>query len=289
MPPCTYVGSDRTRTGTRMPPYLKPVSPNKPPRLSDRDARAPDSLPAGEALKDALATELETLTELQARFYADGRRGLLVVLQGRDASGKDGTIRAVFGACNPQGVVVTNFKAPTALELSHDFLWRIHHAVPPKGMIGVFNRSHYEDVLAVRVRELVSRAEWSKRFSQINEFERLLTDNGVVILKFCLHISKEEQREQFLERLTDPTKNWKFRAADLDDRARWSAYTAAYRDALAKCSTPWAPWYVIPSNGKTARNYLVARTVNAALERLDLKYPRAPKEVLALREQLGRE
>ena len=272
-----------------MPLPIKPVSPTQPARLSDRDAKAPGSWPTGDALKSALAAELEKLTELQARLYADGRRALLVVLQGRDASGKDGTIRTVFGACNPQGVVVTSFKSPTALELSHDFLWRVHQAVPPKGMIGVFNRSHYEDVLVVRVRDLVSRAVWSARFSQINEFERTLANNGVVILKFCLHISKEEQREQFLERLTDPTKNWKFRAADLDDRARWSAFTVAYRDALTRCSTPWAPWYVVPSDSKTARNYIVARTVNEALERLGLKYPKAPKEVLALREKLARE
>ncbi|MBL8982154.1 MAG: polyphosphate kinase 2 family protein [Gemmatimonadetes bacterium] len=269
-----------------MPHLLKPVSPRRPPSLSDRDAKAPGSLPRGDALKEALAHELERLTALQAVFYADGRRALLVVLQGRDASGKDGTIRTVFGACNPQGCQVTSFKAPTPTELAHDYLWRVHQAIPPRGMIGIFNRSHYEDVLVVRVRNLVPAATWKKRYDQINAFERHLTENGVTILKFCLHISKDEQREQFLERLTDPTKNWKFRAGDLDDRALWNDYTAAYRDALKKCSTPWAPWYLVPGDNATARNYMVTRVINETLQEMDLAYPRAPKEVLALAEKL---
>jgi PPK2 family polyphosphate:nucleotide phosphotransferase len=267
---------------------LTPVRPSRPPRLTDRDAKPPSSLPRGDALKELLAKELERLTALQAVLYASEKRALLVVLQGRDASGKDGTIRIVFGACNPQGCKITGFKSPTPLELSHDFLWRVHQAVPPRGMIGIFNRSHYEDVLVVRVRNLVPREVWKHRYRQINDFERHLAENGVTILKFCLHISKEEQREQFLERLTDPTKNWKFRAGDLDDRALWDDYTVAYRDALARCSTPWAPWYVVPSDNATARNYLITRTINDALERMDLSYPRAPKEVLALKRTLSR-
>ena len=266
---------------------LKAVSSSRPPRLSDSDAKPPRGLARGDALKDALELELARLAELQSVFYADGRRALLVVLQGRDASGKDGTIRTVFGACNPQGCQVTSFKAPSALELSHDFLWRVHTAVPPKGMIGIFNRSHYEDVLVVRVRELAPRAVWIKRYDQINAFERQLSESGAVILKFCLHISKDEQRQQFLERLTDPTKNWKFRPGDLDDRARWNDYTAAYRDALRKCSTPWAPWYVVPSDSKTVRNYLVTRVINDTLLGLDLQYPRASPDVLALKTKLG--
>lgn len=265
---------------------LKPVSARRPPSLSDRDAKPPTSLPRGDALKEALATELDKLTKLQALFYADGRRALLVVLQGRDASGKDGTIRTVFGACNPQGCQVSSFKAPTPLELSHDYLWRVHQAVPARGMIGIFNRSHYEDVLVVRVRNLVPAATWKKRYDQINAFEKHLAENGVTILKFCLHMSKDEQREQFLERLTDPKKNWKFRAGDLEDRALWNEYTAAYRDALRKCSTPWAPWYVVPGDNATARNYMVTRVINETLQDMDLAYPRAPKEVLALADRL---
>lgn len=265
---------------------FSPVSVRRPPRLTDRDANPPRDMPRGDALKAMLNDELAKLEKLQSIFYADGRRALLVVLQGRDASGKDGTIRTVFGACNPQGCHITSFKAPTSLELSHDFLWRIHQAVPPRGMIGIFNRSHYEDVLVVRVRELVPRAVWTARYRQINEFERHLSENGVVILKFCLHISHDEQREQFLERLTDPTKNWKFRAADLDDRSRWDQYTTAYRAALTKCSTRWAPWYVVPSDNRTVRNYLVTKVINETLEGLDLKYPRATKAVLGLKASL---
>jgi PPK2 family polyphosphate:nucleotide phosphotransferase len=265
---------------------LKPVSPRRPPALTDRDAKAPSSVPRGDALQEALATELEKLTALQSVFYADGRRALLVVLQGRDASGKDGTIRKVFGACNPQGCHVTSFKAPTPLELSHDYLWRVHQAVPAKGMIGIFNRSHYEDLLVVRVRTLVPPEVWKKRFDQVNAFERHLADNGVTILKFCLHISKDEQREQFLERLTDPTKNWKFRAGDLEDRALWNDYTAAYRDILRKCSTRWAPWYLVPGDNATARNFMVTRVINETLQEMDLAYPRAPRDVLALATQL---
>jgi PPK2 family polyphosphate:nucleotide phosphotransferase len=266
---------------------LRPVSPRRAFSLSDRDARTPKGLPNKSTLSQALEKEQARLGELQQVLYADGRYALLVVLQGRDASGKDGTIRSVFDACNPQGCQVTGFKAPTANELAHDFLWRVHNAVPPKGIIGIFNRSHYEDVLAVRVRKLAPKAVWQARYRQINEFERHLAENGVVVLKFFLHISHEEQREQLLERLTDPTKNWKFNAGDLEDRARWSEYTRAYKDALRRCSTPWAPWYVVPSDNKTTRNYLVTRVITDALSRLRLRYPRAPREVLALKAQLG--
>ncbi len=266
---------------------LTPVDPRRALPLTDKGAKRPRALPNGDELKALLDHELARLTELQAAFYADKRHALLVVLQGRDASGKDGTIRTVFGACNPQGCQIAGFKAPTDLELAHDFLWRVHQVVPPRGMIGIFNRSHYEDVLVVRVKELVPRRVWSRRYRQINDFEQMLSENGVVILKFFLHISRDEQREQFLERLTDPTKNWKFRAGDLDDRALWGDYTRAYRDALRKCSTKWAPWYVVPSDNRTARNYLVTRVINDTLTRLKPEYPRAPREILALRTRLG--
>jgi len=267
---------------------LSPVDPKRSLSLSDKDAKAPKALPNGDDLKRLLAVEQQRLGELQAKFYADKRHALLVVLQGRDASGKDGTIRSVFDACNPQGCQVASFKAPTELELAHDFLWRVHEVVPPKGMIGIFNRSHYEDVLVVRVKELVPKAVWQRRYRQINDFERMLSENGVIILKFFLHISKDEQRQQFLERLTDPTKNWKFRVGDLDDRARWGDYTRAYRDALRKCSTDWAPWYFVPSDHRTARNYLITRVINRKLSALKPDFPRASKEILALKSKLER-
>lgn len=265
---------------------LDPVHPSHALPLLDSAAKSPKGLPNGDELKRLLATELSHLTELQTAFWADRKQALLVVLQGRDASGKDGTIRTVFGACNPQGCMISSFKAPTELELSHDFLWRVHQVVPPKGFIGIFNRSHYEDVIVVRVKELVPKQVWSRRYRQINDFEQMLSENGVVILKFFLHISRDEQREQLLERLTDPTKNWKFRAGDLDDRALWPDYTRAYRDALRKCSTKWAPWYVVPSNSKTTRNYLITRIINETLRDLKPEYPRASKEILALKSRL---
>jgi PPK2 family polyphosphate:nucleotide phosphotransferase len=266
---------------------LKPVSSRRALSLTDDDARAPRGLPKKDVLREKLAEEGEALGELQKVLYAEGRHALLVILQGRDASGKDGTIRTVFDACNPQGCEVTSFKAPTSTELAHDFLWRIHNAVPARGMIGIFNRSHYEDVLAVRVKKLAPKAVWQKRYRQINEFERHLSENNVLVLKFFLHISHDEQRKQLLERLTDPTKNWKFNAGDLDERGLWNDYTRAYHDALRKCSTPWAPWYVVPSDSNTTRNYLVTRVINHALSALELRYPRAPQEVLALKSELG--
>ena len=265
---------------------LRPLSPSRSPALSDRDAGPPRGLPKKAELKEEIARDTEKLGELQKLLYADGRYALLVVLQGRDASGKDGAIRNVFDACNPQGCQVTSFKAPTSHELAHDFLWRIHQAAPARGMIGIFNRSHYEDVLAVRVKNLAPKAVWEKRYRQINEFERHLAENGTVILKFFLHISRDEQRQQLLERLTDPTKNWKFNAGDLDERGLWNDYTRAYQDALRKCSTRWAPWYVVPSDSRTVRNYLMIRVITGALSRLGLRYPAAAPEVLSLRSRL---
>jgi PPK2 family polyphosphate:nucleotide phosphotransferase len=250
--------------------------------LTDRDAAPPSAVPGGKALARAIDHEATRLSRLQRVFYADARHALLIVLQGRDAAGKDGTIRSVFVATNPQGCRVTSFKEPTDLELRHDFLWRVHQAVPPRGIIGIFNRSHYEDVLVARVHGLVPTAVWRTRYEQINAFERMLTRNGVVILKFFLHVSRGEQRRRLLDRLTDRTKNWKFRAGDLDDRARWRAYTAAYRDALRKCSTRWAPWYVVPADDKKVRDYLVAKRIARAMEQLRPRYPRADPDVLAL-------
>ena len=253
---------------------LEPVTENDPLELSDKDAAAPKSLPKGDELRERLDRQLEKLGELQNVFYADGKRALLIVLQGRDASGKDGVVRTVIGACNPSGVRIQSFKAPTPVELAHDFLWRIHQVMPEKGMMGIFNRSHYEDVLVVRVNELVPESVWSKRYEQINNFEKMLSENGTVILKFFLHVSQDEQKERLRERVDDETKNWKFNAGDLDERAKWDEYTDAYRDALLKCSTEWAPWYVVPADSNKARNYLIAKRIVETLEGLELSYPR---------------
>jgi PPK2 family polyphosphate:nucleotide phosphotransferase len=255
---------------------LDPVSPDKVPDLSDEDADAPDSLPKGDELKKKLEKQLEKLGELQSVFFANGHHSLLIVLQGRDASGKDGVVRTVIGACNPAGVRINSFKAPSPVELAHDYLWRIHEVTPEKGMFAIFNRSQYEDVLVVRVHELVPETVWSQRFEQINAFEKMLTENGTVILKFFLHVSRDEQKERLRERVEDETKNWKFNAGDLDERKLWDSYTNAYQDALTKCSTSWAPWYVVPANSNKARNYLIAKRIVQSLEDLDLHYP-APK------------
>lgn len=264
---------------------LTPLTAGTRVGLGDRDADIEDagSRPALEAERDALRSRL---SELQEVFFADGRRALLVVLQGRDTSGKDGAIRHVFGAMNPLGVRVTSFRKPTTDELAHDYLWRVHRAAPERGMIGVFNRSHYEDVLVVRVHELVPEAVWSRRYDQINAFEQHLVECGTVVVKFMLHISRKEQADRLRARLDDPTKNWKFNAGDLGERAKWDEYTSAYEDALARCSTPAAPWYVVPADRKRVRDVLIARTLVRVLEGLDSKFPPADPEVLALRDTI---
>jgi PPK2 family polyphosphate:nucleotide phosphotransferase len=217
------------------------------------------------------------LLELQTVLYAEARRSVLVVLQGIDASGKDGTIRHVMSGLNPQGVTVTSFKAPVGDEARHDYLWRVHRAIPEWGKIGIFNRSHYEDVLVVRVHDIVPKAVWSKRFEQINDFERMLTESGVRILKFFLWIGKDEQKKRFEQRLTDPTKNWKFSADDTKERKFWDEYIVAYEDMLAKCSTEAAPWYVVPANHKWFRNLAVAQILRDEMRGMKLAYPKAEK------------
>lgn len=261
---------------------LKPVTSKRLPRLDDADARAHGKVKSGEPLEREIAKEVERISDLQRVLYADARYALLIVLQGRDAAGKDGTIRKVFTAVNPQGCTVASFKVPTELEQRHDFLWRVHQQVPARGMIGIFNRSHYEDVLVPRVHELVSKKIWSARYDQINEFERMLTGNNVVILKFLLHVSRDEQKRRLIDRLTDKTKNWKFRAGDLDDRAMWDDFTKAYRAILENTSTKWAPWYVVPADDNAERDWLVARTIADALDALDLRYPKADPSVVGL-------
>lgn len=228
----------------------------------------------------ALEQNTARLAELQQLLYAENRRALLIILQGMDASGKDGTIRHVLSGLNPQGCRVTSFKAPSAEEFDHDFLWRIHQAVPGKGDIGVFNRSHYEDVLIVRVHNLVPRSVWSQRYEQINRFEQHLAEAGTVILKFFLHISKDEQRDRLKARLHDPTKNWKFNPGDLDERKLWPAYQRAYEVALSRCSSAHAPWFIIPANKKWFRNLAISEIIVEALEALDMQFPK-PKHDLS--------
>ena len=260
-------------------PVLAPVAPGARLTLGDRAAAPPRGLPDKKELEDETRALLDRVATLQATFHADGRHALLLVLQGRDAAGKDGTIRTVVGACNPMGVRVAAFGPPSTRELAHDYLWRVHQVVPPKGVIGVFNRSHYEDVLVVRVRGLVPEAQWKQRYRQIADFERMLAENGTAIVKCFLHVSRDEQRRRLQQRLDDPRKNWKFRLGDLDDRARWDDYTAAYRDALARTSTAVAPWHVVPADDKKARNFMVAQLLVQALERLAPRYPRMDPEV----------
>lgn len=259
---------------------LTPVSPRVPVSLLDRDARVDDP-PGDDKLEKKTEEQVERIADLQRVFYADGRFALLIVLQGRDASGKDGTIRKVFTGVNPQGVIVTSFKAPSEEELRHDFLWRVHHRVPQRGMIGIFNRSHYEDVIVTRAQGTIAKAVWEPRFGHINEFEKMLAAGGVRILKFFLHISRAEQKERLGKRLSNAEKNWKFNAGDLAERKRWNAYTAAYRDALRRCSTPWAPWYIVPADDKKVRNYLISRVVADTLGSLELRWPKADPAVVA--------
>lgn len=217
----------------------------------------------------------EELNALQEVLYAQAKHGILIVLQAMDTGGKDGTIRHVLGSLNPQGVRVTSFKQPTPEELAHDYLWRIHRAVPAKGMIGVFNRSHYEDVLVVRVHNLIDAKTATRRYEQINQFEKYLTENGVTILKFYLHISKDEQRKRLQSRLDTPEKHWKFSSADIRERLRWEEYEGVYDTMLRRCSTPWAPWHVIPADRKWFRNYLVSKILLETMQGLELRYPKA--------------
>ena len=241
--------------------------------LADYDPGHSGAYQEKAAAKAELKRNAQRLQELQEVLWAEGKHALLIVLQAMDAGGKDGTIKHVMRGVNPQGCQVTSFKVPTEEELDHDFLWRVHKATPRRGYIGIFNRSHYEDVLVVRVHDLVPEKVWQARYEQINRFEKLLADTGTTILKFYLHISKEEQKERFEARLRDPRKNWKFSMRDVEKRQDWDAYMMAFEDALSKCSTPWAPWYIIPANRKWYRNLVVSQVIIEAMERLDMHYP----------------
>lgn len=236
----------------------------------------PISKKAGKKTLNQLNQELESLQEL---LYAEGKHKILIVLQAMDTGGKDGTIRHVFEGVNPQGVKVAGFKVPTPKELAHDYLWRVHKHTPGKGEIVIFNRSHYEDVLVVRVHNLVPESVWSQRYEHIRAFEKTLADEGTTILKFYLHISKEEQKERLQARLDEPHKNWKFSKGDLAERAIWDQYQAAYQEALSKTSTDYAPWYVVPANRKWYRNLVISTIIINKLKSLNMDYP-APEEGL---------
>ncbi len=260
---------------------MDPLTPVTGHPVIDDTAATHSSTETKKDLRARLKTLVGRMVELQRALGAEQKRALLVVLQGRDTAGKDGTIRKVFGRLNPATCRVTSFKRPTDRELSHDYLWRIHAAVPPRGWIGIFNRSHYEDVLPVRVHQLVPEARWRQRYQQINVFEQHLADHDVTICKFFLHISREEQRRRLESRLADPRKNWKFDTGDLAERRHWDAYTEAYQEALEKCSTEYAPWYVVPADRKAVRDVCVAQVVVDALEGMAPSYPAADPDVLA--------
>lgn len=268
--------------------------PGKKHSVSDFDSSSTDEITKQEA-KEQLTKDVEKLAELQSMLYAQDRYSILVIFQAMDAAGKDGTIKHVMSGINPQGCQVYSFKQPSAEELDHDYLWRINRSLPERGRIGIFNRSHYEDVLIARVHpEIVLSAKlpdiktvedidadfWKRRYRQINDFERYLTENGTVILKFFLNVSKAEQKKRFAERLNDPAKNWKFSSADIKERRFWDEYMKAYADVLTETSTEIAPWYVIPADNKWFMRYAVGRIICERMKELDLHYPRLSNEEL---------
>ncbi len=244
------------------------------PDLDDIDPASKAGAPGGKSeTNDSLPGLHETLADLQGRLWGEGSRSLLVVLQAMDAAGKDGTVKHVFAGLNPMGVRAVAFKAPSEEELSHDFLWRIHANAPRRGEVGIFNRSHYEDVLIARVEGLVPETMWRARYGAIRDFEELLTSAGTTIVKIYLHISLDEQAERFRARLDDPTKRWKFSAGDLDVRKRWADYMDAYRDAIEETSTRESPWYVVPADHKWYRNWAVSRILIETLQDMDPQFP----------------
>lgn len=239
------------------------------------DTRHPTLFADKDDARASLKADAEAINELQDRLYAERNRSLLVILQGIDTAGKSGTIKSVFAETSPLGMVVKAFKAPTRHELARDYLWRVHNSVPPKGYIGIFDRSHYEDVLVVKVRNFAPEAVVEQRYEQINQFEKLLSESGTKILKIMLNVSREEQGERLQDRLDKPHKHWKFNPGDLEDRALWGDFMNAYNIAVSRCATEHAPWYVVPSDSKTRRNAMVARLVRGALEEIDPQWPKA--------------
>ena len=258
------------------------VEPGTKVDLKDYDPDFSGKFKNEQETLEELARLKEKLFDLQALMYADNRYALLIVIQAMDAGGKDGLIRNVMATFNPQGCIVMPFKVPSEEERDHDYLWRIHHAIPRRGEIGVFNRSHYEDLLVVRVHGLVPKEVWKQRYDQINDFEKYLVENNVIIRKFYLHISKKEQEERILKRLLDPKKNWKFSAADLKERDHWDDYMEAFEDVLSKCSTKMAPWHIVPADKKWYRNYVVAKVLVDTMEGLNMKWPEPSPDVKEL-------
>jgi PPK2 family polyphosphate:nucleotide phosphotransferase len=249
------------------------IRPKSPISLADIDPDDTGGIATKEEGEALLKLERKRIDDLQERLYAEHKQSLLVILQATDTGGKDGTIKHVFRGVNQQGCRVWSFKEPTPEELAHDFLWRYHEKTPGDGMITIFNRSHYEDVLVVRVKDLVPKDVWSRRYDAINDFERMLTASGTRVVKFYLHISREEQKKRLQARLDDPAKHWKFSVGDLDDRARWTAYQRAFEDAINCCTTAEAPWYVIPANHKWYRNLAIARIVAGTLDEMNPQFP----------------
>jgi PPK2 family polyphosphate:nucleotide phosphotransferase len=256
------------------------VEPEKKISLAGHDPNETGDFKGG---KEKGLQEIQKLNEelqgLQELLYAENKHKVLVVLQAMDTGGKDGTIRRVFEGVNPQGVKVASFKVPTTAELAHDFLWRIHKQTPAKGEIVIFNRSHYEDVLVVRVHNIVPKDVWSKRYQQINEFEKILAASGTTILKFFLHISKDEQKERLQARLDDPNKHWKFSLGDLEERKLWDDYQQAYEDAINQTSTKYAPWYVVPANRKWYRDLVISTVLVETLKGLKMDYPKSKEDL----------
>jgi len=254
------------------------IKPGQRFSLADRDPADTSNVGAADkkSARERIEKDATVIDTLQDRLYAEGKRALLVILQGTDTAGKDGTIRAVFNSTGPLGVTVTPFLRPSEEELAHDFLWRAHLAAPRRGFIGIFNRSHYEDVLIGRVRRFAPATEIEARYEQINAFEKILVENGTTVLKFMLHISKKEQGERLRERLAERNSQWKFNPGDLEDRKLWSKFQQAYEIMLQRCSTAHAPWHVIPADHKWARNVAIARIVRATLEAMNPQYPRPP-------------
>jgi PPK2 family polyphosphate:nucleotide phosphotransferase len=253
--------------------------PGSKASLSDVDPDETDHYRKKKDVAKELEKQRRRIQDLQQRLYAENEQGLLIVLQAMDTGGKDGTIKHVFGGINPQGCRVSSFKAPSAEEANHDFLWRYHKSTPAKGRIGIFNRSHYEDVLIARVNTLVPEEIWRPRYEIINDFERGLTLGGITVLKFFLHISKDEQKRRLQRRLDNPDKRWKFDQSDIRERLLWDEYQEAYQDMINACSTEHAPWYVVPANKKWYRNLVVARTIADVLEAMDPRYPAAEEDL----------
>lgn len=268
-------GVDASVNGTGYPTHS--VSPGEKIMLSTLDANQSEHYAKKKDVLEELEAQRLRIQDLQARQYAENKQGLLIVLQAMDTGGKDGTIKHVFSGVNPQGCRISSFKAPNPEEANHDFLWRYHKSAPARGRIGIFNRSHYEDVLVVRVKNFVPESVWRERYGLINDFEENLVRNDISVIKFYLHISKDEQKRRLESRLADPDKRWKFSTNDIKERAFWDDYQDAFEDAINETSTEHAPWYVVPANKKWYRNLVVARTIADTLESMDPQFPPAEK------------